>query len=105
MGRPEEADRPGDFSADNERHSPRRRGRRRSSRRRPPRIRHLYFALASLWGFIAGTGTVLGGLAALGRPLSLSPTVMLVLVGAGGLSLLGGFVASAAYWDASGGLD
>jgi hypothetical protein len=101
MGRPDEAEVSGGSSADIERHSRRRRGRSRSPRRGPGRIRHLYFTLASLWGFVAGSGTILVGLAALGRPLRLDPTLTLVLAGAGGLALLGGFVASAAYRDAS----
>jgi hypothetical protein len=61
----------------------------------------VYFVLASAWGFMTGTAGVLAGLAVLGRPLSLEPTTAALLVGAGLLALVGGFVAAMAYQEAS----
>ena len=64
-------------------------------------MRKLYFALASVWGFLIGTAAALGGLAAVGRPLFLDSRVGLVLLVAGVFALLGGFIAAAAYREAS----
>jgi hypothetical protein len=80
--------------------------RRRSSTRKDTRgrLRKLYFCLAAAWGFLIGTGAVLVGLAALGRPLHLGPVLAVVLGAAGVLAVAGGLIASIAYRDASNGL-
>ena len=85
--------------------------RRRSSRRRssssssasPARrgLRAGYFALASLWGCLAGTGVLVVGLSVLGRPLRLGPTVAVFLGLAVILSVVGGLLTAAAYRAAS----
>ena len=59
----------------------------------------LYFALATTWGFVAGTGAVLGGLAFAGQPIRLDPTVGGILLAAGVVALVGGLIAAAAYRD------
>jgi hypothetical protein len=89
--------------------SPRRRRRieaRSSSRVSTRRVRRLrlhavYFSLAAIWGFLAGTGAVLVGLAAVGRPTRLGPGATLLVGCAAILALLGGLVAAAAYRAAS----
>lgn len=82
------------------------RQRRRSSARPSTggargRVRMLYFSLAALWGFLAGTGAVLVGLTAVGRPARLGPLGVAVVLGAAIAAVAGGFVAAAAYRAAS----
>ena len=61
----------------------------------------IYFTIASLWGFLVGTAALLGGLVVAGRPLSLSLPVALALALAAAVALVGGFVASSAYRQAT----
>jgi hypothetical protein len=59
--------------------APRPRRRRRVSPRAASnthrRLRLLYFALATTWGFVVGTAAVLGGLAFARQPIRLDPTI------------------------------
>jgi hypothetical protein len=79
----------------------RRRASRRSSARSRTRLRSTYFGLASLWGFLTGSGAVLLGLAIAGRPVELGLGTDVLLIGGGAVALLGGLVAAAAYREAS----
>ncbi len=85
----------------------RRRRRRRhkhrssSSNRGRKAVRAFYFAVASSWGFVAGSAAVLLALNALGRPVPLAGAVVTALITAAALSVVGGIVVSAAYRDAS----
>lgn len=72
-----------------------------SSRSLRRRLRALYFSLAALWGFLAGTGAVLIGLTTMGEPVGLAPRGVVFVAGAALLSLVGGLVAAAAYRSAS----
>jgi hypothetical protein len=84
---------------------PRRRRRRSasrsSSRKTRGRLRKLYFSLAAVWGFLAGTGAVLVGLSAAGRPARLGTSGSMLVAGAAILALIGGVVAAAGYGSAS----
>jgi hypothetical protein len=83
----------------------------RGSRRRrsgPPseglsrrRLRTIYFSLASMWGFLAGTVAVLGGLTLSEQDVSLDTWLSLLLLVAAGLAVVGGAVLASAYRDAS----
>ena len=85
--------------------------RRRSSRQRSSTrssasaarrgLRAGYFALASLWGCLAGTGVLVVGLSAIGRPLRLGPTVAAFLGLAVIIAIVGGLLTAAAYRAAS----
>jgi hypothetical protein len=79
----------------------RRRGRTavRSSSQRHRRLRHVYFGLASGWGFATGAVTVLAGLDAM-RHLTTTSGLGLKLLAAGAVALAGGFVVSLAYREA-----
>ena len=87
----------------------RRRRRRRSSSRSSARsssrsrrnLRAGYFTLAAIWGCLAGTGMLVVGLGALGRPLQLGSTLAGFLGLAMILAVVGGLVAAAAYRAAS----
>ena len=61
-----------------------------------------FFALASLWGFLIGTGAVLGALTVKGLTLPLAPQFVGILALAVLLALAGGLVAAAAYRESSG---
>jgi hypothetical protein len=81
------------------------RGRRRggtaagSSSQRHRRLRHVYFGLASGWGFATGAVTVLAGLDAMSH-LTAPSGLGLKLLAAGAVALAGGFVVSLAYREA-----
>ena len=82
----------------------RRRRRRRSSSNSPKSRRGLragYFALASIWGCLAGTGVLVVGLSLLGRPIRLGSTVAGFLGLAMILAVVGGLLTAAAYRAAS----
>lgn len=97
--RPALADRPG--RRDSERRQARSSDRRGSSRLRHRRLRTLYFALASVWGFLAGTTGVVVSMAAGGRPLGFGPRVGTVLAASTVIAVLGGLIAARAYRDAT----
>jgi len=59
--------------------------------------RHLFFALASIWGFIAGVGGLLAAMSAAGRPLHPGLGVTAGLIPAFIVAVAGGFIAAAAY--------
>ena len=83
---------------------PRRRRRSRraasnNSQRR--RLRLVYFSLASLWGFLIGTATLLFGFSLGGVRVDLSPAAIIAMSAAVILAVVGGGVASRAYREAS----
>jgi hypothetical protein len=84
---------------------PRRRSSERSSssRRSGSRrnIRAGYFALAAIWGCLAGTGVLVVGLSSFDHPVRLDPSVAGLLGLAMILAVGGGLVAAAAYRAAS----
>ncbi len=82
------------------------RRRRRSSPKSPTSrtrrgLRAGYFALASIWGCLAGTGVLVVGLSVLGRPIRLGSTVAGFLGLAMILAVVGGLLMAAAYRAAS----
>ena len=81
---------------------PRRRRRRQPEPRPTPRsrLRPVFFAIASLWGFVVGTVTIVGFLSLTGRSIQLDARTGTLLGIAAVLALVGGMVASAAYRDA-----
>jgi hypothetical protein len=81
----------------------RRRGSRRAAagRSERTRLRALYFALASLWGFLIGTATLLFGFSLGGVQLELSPLAIIAMSAAVVLAVVGGMIAARAYRDAS----
>ena len=88
--------------------SDRPRRRRRSSRRgsssgkpRDQRLRLAYFTVAAVWGFLAGSAAILGGLAMNGTRVGFDPLIVGALVVAGAASLIGGGVVAAAYRNAN----
>ena len=80
---------------------PRRRSSERSSssRRSGSRrnIRAGYFALAAIWGCLAGTGVLVVGLSSFDHPVRLDPSVAGLLGLAMILAVGGGLVAASAY--------
>jgi hypothetical protein len=82
------------------------RRRRRSSPRSSARVRHrrlraVYFSLAALWGFLTGTGAVLIGLAAVGRPTGMGARGSFCVICAAAVALIGGLVVAMAYRSAT----
>ncbi|MCH7780292.1 MAG: hypothetical protein IH848_05540 [Acidobacteria bacterium] len=65
------------------------------------RRRLVYFSLASLWGFLIGTATLLYGFSLAGHRLELSPVAIVAMSAAIVLAVAGGVVASRAYREAS----
>ena len=86
---------------------PRQNGRVVAVARRPgPRslgggLRAGYFALASVWGCLAGTGALVVGLSVLGRPIRLGSTLAAFLAVAVIIAVIGGLLSAAAYRAAS----
>ena len=83
-----------------------RRGRRNSrqatsDRNQRRRLQRVYFSLASLWGFLIGTATLLFGFSLSGRQLELNPVAIVAMSAAVVLAVVGGMVASRAYREAS----
>ena len=72
-----------------------------STRNQRRRLRLVYFSLASLWGFLVGTVTLLFGFSLSGRRLELSPVAIVAMSAAIVLAVVGGMVASRAYREAS----
>ena len=72
-----------------------------STRRTRQRLRVMYFSLAALWGFLAGSGAVLVGLSGAGRRVQLSGPALGLFGGASVVALIGGVVAAKAYRSAS----
>ena len=85
--------------------SPARPRRHRSSSSSAPKsrrnLRAGYFALASVWGCLAGTGVLVVGLSVLGQPIRPGSTVAGFLGLAMILAVVGGLLAAAAYRAAS----
>jgi len=61
----------------------------------------VYFSLAAMWGFLAGSGAVLVGLSTMGQRVSLGRAGVLFLATAALLAVIGGIVVSAGYRAAS----
>ena len=80
---------------------PRQSRRAASSRAQRRRLQLVYFSLASLWGFLMGTVTLLFGFSLGGRQLDLSPVAIVAMSAAIVLAIVGGVVASRAYREAS----
>ena len=59
--------------------------------------RLLFFALASVWGFIVGVGGFLAAMSAAGQPVHPSPGAIPGLIPAVIIAAAGGFVIAAAY--------
>ena len=72
-----------------------------SSRAQRSRLRMVFFSLASLWGFLIGTVSLLVGVSLGGRSLNLSPVAIVTLSGATVLAVVGGLIASRAYLEAT----
>ena len=64
-------------------------------------LRAGYFALASIWGCLAGTGVLVVGMSALGKPIRLGTTIAGFLGLAMLLAVVGGLLTAAAYRAAS----
>jgi len=64
-------------------------------------LRLFYFGLAAVWGFLAGSGGILGALSVMERPVEPQPLLLVVLMVALILALVGGAVAAAAYREIS----
>jgi len=60
----------------------------------------LYFALASVWGFAAGSVAVLAGFNSLGRPIRFDSGLGVTLGVAAAIAIFGGVVVSLAYREA-----
>ena len=73
---------------------------RRQSNSRHRRLRSVYFALAAVWGFAAGSVAVLAGLNAVGNPIRLDSALGVTLGVAGAVAIVGGVVVSMAYREA-----
>ena len=71
----------------------------RSSSQRHRRLRHVYFGLASGWGFATGAFAVLAGLDAMSQ-LRVTSGLGVKLLLAAAVALVGGFVVSLAYREA-----
>jgi hypothetical protein len=93
--------RPSDASESASRRRRRRSPSQVSTRTVRRRLRALYFSLAALWGFLAGTAAVLIGLTTAGRSPGLAPRSVMIVAGAAVLSLVGGLVVAAAYRSAT----
>jgi len=57
----------------------------------------VFFGIAAVWGFLIGSGAILGGLSLLGRPVGPEPLLLGLLAVALVLAVVGGWVAAAAY--------
>ncbi len=78
-----------------------RRRRRRQGRGQRDRLRVVYFSLASLWGFLMGTVTLLFGFTLGGKRLDMSPVAIVAMSAAIVVAIVGGIVASRAYREAT----
>lgn len=97
----------GSVDPNDEGRSPALRRRRRSARGsgttiRRRRLRLVYFALASIWGFLAGAVAIVIGLAVTEQPVQFAPWIVIALGVAALAAVVGGAVAAAAYRDAVG---
>ena len=74
--------------------------RRHSANTRHRKLRVVYFALAAIWGFAAGSVAVLAGLNAVGHPIRLDAGLGLTMAVAAVVAIVGGVVTSLAYREA-----
>jgi hypothetical protein len=63
-------------------------------------LRFLYFAIASVWGFAAGSVAVLAGFNSVGNPIFFDSGFGVTLAVAGVIAIVGGVVVSLAYREA-----
>ena len=59
----------------------------------------MFFAVAAVWGFLAGVAAILIGLAAAGRPAAGGTMLWLAILAALVVAVLGAMVAARAYRD------
>lgn len=64
------------------------------------RLRATFFALAALWGFIAGAGALAAGFHFAGHPVPIEGTVIGIAIPGAIFAALGGLVAAGAYREA-----
>jgi membrane associated rhomboid family serine protease len=64
------------------------------------RLRATFFAVAALWGFIAGAGALAAGYRIAGHPGTVDGVVLGVAIPGAILAALGGLVAAGAYREA-----
>ena len=64
------------------------------------RLRTTYFALAALWGFVAGAGALAAGFRAAGHPVQVDGIVVGIAIPGAAFAALGGIVAAGAYREA-----
>jgi hypothetical protein len=64
-------------------------------------LRLIYFALSSVWGFVAGTAAVLACVRFSGERWRLDASSLTLLTGAALLAVVGGLVTALAYHDTS----
>ena len=91
---------PGEDTAASPRTGRRARSHRRAANSRHRRLRMMYFALASVWGFAAGSVAVLAGLNALGNPIHFDSGLGFTIGAAGVIAIVGGVIVSLAYREA-----
>jgi len=73
---------------------------RRATGTRHRRLRLVYFTLASVWGFAAGTVAVFAAFGAVGQPIRFDSSLGLTLGVAGAIAIVGGVIFSLAYREA-----
>ncbi len=61
----------------------------------------MYFSLASLWGFLIGTATLLYGFSLAGHHLELDPVAIVAMAAAVVLAVVGGVITARAYREAT----
>jgi hypothetical protein len=71
-----------------------------SAKTRRTMLRIAYFSVASLWGFMVGISALLIALNQMGRPLSMSSLVCMILVVAGAVALIGALLTAMLYREA-----
>lgn len=72
----------------------------RSTGHSTTRLRAIFFALAALWGFVAGAGALAAGLHLAGAPVRIEGAVLGVALPGAAFAALGGLVAAGAYREA-----
>jgi membrane associated rhomboid family serine protease len=64
------------------------------------RLRALFFALAALWGFVAGIGALVAGFQLNGQPVRVGPWLIGTAIPGALFAIVGGIVAANAYREA-----
>ena len=76
------------------------RSHRRGAKTRHGRLRIVYFTVASVWGFAAGSVAVLAGFNAVGQSIHFDSGVGVTLGVAAAIAIVGGVIISLAYREA-----